>query len=223
MEYKLKVQDNLSVKELEHLVNSGCRFISFTYCISIIFAVTLRRFSPAILIIDRRVFNKNKFKYNLLTILFGWWGFPWGPIFSVRALNVNRKGGIDVTDDIMLNITEDSLKNRIIELKSTKQMFCRPDKWDSKSFKKALVREFGDKFYIRKIVIGFFINTREGERPYYVIGLRVRGNFEDHVTKIRKALSTEFRKTSYFEFINLDIQTEMLQMLEEQGETIIEK
>ena len=35
-----------------------------------------------------------------LTFFLGWWGIPWGPIRSVRALATNFKGGKDVTDQI---------------------------------------------------------------------------------------------------------------------------
>jgi hypothetical protein len=27
----------------------------------------------------------------------GWWGIPWGPIFTVQSLVVNFKGGKDIT------------------------------------------------------------------------------------------------------------------------------
>jgi hypothetical protein len=32
-------------------------------------------------------------KWSLFSGLFGWWGFPWGPIYTLRALYVNGKGG----------------------------------------------------------------------------------------------------------------------------------
>ncbi len=37
---------------------------------------------------------------NLITLLFGWWGIPFGPIKTVRTLLNNRRGGRDVTQDI---------------------------------------------------------------------------------------------------------------------------
>jgi hypothetical protein len=32
--------------------------------------------------------------YSLGTVLLGWWGIPWGPIFTIRCLIENFKGGI---------------------------------------------------------------------------------------------------------------------------------
>ena len=31
--------------------------------------------------------------YTTLSLLFGWWGIPWGPIYTVRAITTNGEGG----------------------------------------------------------------------------------------------------------------------------------
>jgi hypothetical protein len=33
----------------------------------------------------------------LLSLLFGWWGLPWGPVRTIQALVVNFSGGLNVT------------------------------------------------------------------------------------------------------------------------------
>jgi len=35
-----------------------------------------------------------------LSLLAGWWGIPWGPIWTVQALVTNFRGGKDVTAEI---------------------------------------------------------------------------------------------------------------------------
>jgi hypothetical protein len=35
--------------------------------------------------------------WSLLTLLAGWWGIPWGPIYTVLSLWVNMRGGHDLT------------------------------------------------------------------------------------------------------------------------------
>jgi hypothetical protein len=35
--------------------------------------------------------------YSLLSLFFGWWGIPHGPIFTVASLVTNCRGGVDVT------------------------------------------------------------------------------------------------------------------------------
>jgi hypothetical protein len=36
----------------------------------------------------------------------GWWGFPWGPIFSIQSLVVNLKGGKDLTAAISASLPQ---------------------------------------------------------------------------------------------------------------------
>ena len=36
-----------------------------------------------------------------MTALLGWWGIPWGPIFSVQSLWTNLSGGKDVTEEVL--------------------------------------------------------------------------------------------------------------------------
>jgi hypothetical protein len=38
------------------------------------------------------------------TLLLGWWGFPWGPIWSFAALARNAQGGHDVTAEVMAQL-----------------------------------------------------------------------------------------------------------------------
>lgn len=40
-------------------------------------------------------------KYTLLTFFVGWWGIPWGPIYSIGAFITNFKGGKDVTNEVL--------------------------------------------------------------------------------------------------------------------------
>jgi hypothetical protein len=35
--------------------------------------------------------------YSLASLLFGWWGIPWGPIYTISSIWRNTRGGHDVT------------------------------------------------------------------------------------------------------------------------------
>jgi hypothetical protein len=37
--------------------------------------------------------------YSFATCLVGWWGIPWGPIYTVQAIYQNCKGGVVVSSD----------------------------------------------------------------------------------------------------------------------------
>jgi hypothetical protein len=42
----------------------------------------------------------------LLTLVAGWWGIPWGPIYTIQGVWVNLNGGRDVTPQIMSGIEQ---------------------------------------------------------------------------------------------------------------------
>ena len=50
MKQRLIIKEQLTFDELHKAIEYGGKFVTFQYCISIVFAVTLRRFSPAIFI-----------------------------------------------------------------------------------------------------------------------------------------------------------------------------
>ena len=33
------------------------------------------------------------FLYSLVAFLFGWWGIPWGPIYTLKSIGSNIAGG----------------------------------------------------------------------------------------------------------------------------------
>ena len=39
--------------------------------------------------------------YILISVLLGWWGIPWGPIWTIQSLYINLKGGKDITSEVL--------------------------------------------------------------------------------------------------------------------------
>jgi hypothetical protein len=219
---KLIINNNITLEELRKKIDYGSRFISFPYCISIFFAVTLRRFSPAIFIPQKEDIVKFKRRYNLITCLLGWWGFPWGPILSIRAIQSVRQGGIDMTEDIMMNIDDDSLALREVELKTTRQLFCKPDKWDTRSFKKSLGKCFEKELDVKKIVVGISINTVNTKRTYN-IGFLADSDLAKYIEKAKEPLYKDFKRTTDFRFIDLSENSDITRLLEKQGEEFFKR
>lgn len=219
MKYRIIIEGNTTLDELKTQIENGSRFILFPYCVSI-FAFTFRKFSPAFLIKKDEDTSKHIRKFNLYTILLGWWGFPWGPIYSVKALHASKKGGLDVTDDIMLNIDNDSLLNREVELKLTNQIYCKPEKGSLKTFKDTLCKDFENDNNVKKIIIGKYINTNS---PFYIIGVQIDNDIEKYIEKFRISLSKQFMKHVRFEFVNLDETDDDIEVLKKQGEILINK
>jgi hypothetical protein len=41
--------------------------------------------------------GRTKAAYSLASLLFGWWGVPWGPIYTIQSLSTNLSGGERMT------------------------------------------------------------------------------------------------------------------------------
>ncbi|WP_342422832.1 hypothetical protein [Paenibacillus sp. FSL E2-0178] len=88
-------------------IQQGGKFVIYTYCFSVIL-MTFRRSSNIYFIrADENAVAKG-LKFTLLSAVVGWWGIPWGPIYTIGALITNLRGGKDVTAEVMASISEQS-------------------------------------------------------------------------------------------------------------------
>src|ERR1043166_123929 len=71
-----------AVNELERQVLEGGRFVVFQYCISIL-VMTFRRPSPVTFLRGNESGTSAALGYSAISLVAGWWGIPWGPIFTV--------------------------------------------------------------------------------------------------------------------------------------------
>ncbi|WP_206170885.1 hypothetical protein [Phragmitibacter flavus] len=96
--------EGMSVAEVEQEVAEGGRFVLFSYCVSILI-LTFRR-SSSVRFLRRGVDGTGAaVGYSLLSSVVGWWGFPWGPIYTIGALISNFRGGKDVTVQVLEALT----------------------------------------------------------------------------------------------------------------------
>ncbi len=95
--------EGLDGAALAREMDRGGRFVTFSYCVSIVL-MTFKRPSKIFFIrAGEGTFGKS-LPYTLLTLVVGWWGFPWGPIYTVWALVANLGGGTDVTDEVIASL-----------------------------------------------------------------------------------------------------------------------
>jgi DNA-directed RNA polymerase subunit RPC12/RpoP len=91
---------NLSEDELRCKLEQGGRFVVFRFCVSVI-VITIMETS------DVYYFDKNQstfwrsLPFTLISIIFGWWGIPWGPIRTFQSIIDNFRGGKDVTNEVL--------------------------------------------------------------------------------------------------------------------------
>jgi hypothetical protein len=88
-----------TLSDLDAELQAGSRFVLFEYCLSFLF-VTLRRPSAVLLLGPRELGLAQGLPYTLLSLLLGWWGLPWGLVYTPVALFTNLSGGRDVTAEV---------------------------------------------------------------------------------------------------------------------------
>ncbi len=92
--------DGMSAEDIRQELNRGGRLVIYTYCISIL-VMTFKR--PADIRLVRAGHNAaaGSWPWIVISLLFGWWGIPWGPIYTIETIYRNLCGGIDVTEDFL--------------------------------------------------------------------------------------------------------------------------
>ena len=96
----LKNVEGLTVADLNREVERGGKFVVFQYCFSILI-MTFKRSSDIYFIRPGESTIKYRVGFTLVTLLFGWWGIPWGPIYTISSVFTNLRGGKDLTQDVL--------------------------------------------------------------------------------------------------------------------------
>ena len=96
---KIKGLEGLSGTEIQNEIEKGAKFVLFTYCISLL-VVTFRRSSNVYFVRPRESAIKYGWPWLLISLIFGWWGIPWGPIYTLQAL-FRSFSGKNVTAEIL--------------------------------------------------------------------------------------------------------------------------
>jgi len=97
--------ENMSAEELNRELERGGKFVIFEYCISIII-MTFKRPTDVYFIKSGEGVAKKSIGPTLTSLVVGWWGIPWGPIYTIGSLITNLRGGKDVTDEVVASLNE---------------------------------------------------------------------------------------------------------------------
>lgn len=95
--------EGMSADQVKFEVQRGGKFVVYQYCISIV-VMTFRRGSDVYFVRAGESRVKKGMPWTLLTLVAGWWGIPFGPIFTITSLVTNLQGGKDVTGSIIVNV-----------------------------------------------------------------------------------------------------------------------
>lgn len=108
---KIKGLENLSEEEINEALSNGAQFVVFRYTISLVL-MTFRKSSDIYFIKSGESTFGKSIGYTLINLLLGWWGIPWGPIYTIGSLITNMGGGKDVTKEVLLAMNQEPAKNR---------------------------------------------------------------------------------------------------------------
>ena len=96
------MDDIKSGGHLQQEINQGGKFVVYQFCISIL-VITFKRSSNIYFISHEQNAVVKGLPYTLLSLVLGWWGIPWGPIYTIQSVWVNFKGGKDVTQEVLVS------------------------------------------------------------------------------------------------------------------------
>lgn len=92
--------EGMSAEQVQQAVAKGGRFVVYQYCISVL-VMSFKRSSAVHFIPAGESGVKAGAKFAALSLLVGWWGFPWGPIWTIGTVFRNSRGGLDVTSQVL--------------------------------------------------------------------------------------------------------------------------
>ena len=92
--------EGVSPSEIEFELGRGGRFVFFPYCISFV-VVTMKRPSDVYFIRSGESAVAKGLPYLLLSLVAGWWGIPWGPIYTVQCIYTNLRGGEPAPPEVL--------------------------------------------------------------------------------------------------------------------------
>jgi hypothetical protein len=95
--------EGMSEEQLLAEIDRGARIVVFEYCVSLL-VVSFKRPSAPYLFRPGEGRIVKALPWILITFLFGWWGIPWGFIYTPWVLILNFGGGRDVTAEVMANL-----------------------------------------------------------------------------------------------------------------------
>lgn len=95
--------NGMTIPQIQDEVACGAKFVQFPFCISLI--VVSFRFSSAVYLVKNEESSFVKaLPFMMISLLFGWWGIPFGPFYTFSSLVTTVGGGKDITEQMMATL-----------------------------------------------------------------------------------------------------------------------
>ncbi len=95
--------EGLDGQQLGLELQRGAKFVTYQYCISILI-LTFRRSSDIYFVRAGESAVGKGLGFSLISLFLGWWGIPWGPIYTIGSFITNFGGGKDVTTEVIASL-----------------------------------------------------------------------------------------------------------------------
>ncbi|MFO0757544.1 MAG: hypothetical protein U0359_13695 [Byssovorax sp.] len=95
--------EGLNGEQLSMELQRGAKFVIYQYCISI-FVMTFKRPSDIYFVRAGESAVGKGIGFSAISFLLGWWGIPWGPIYTIGSFITNFGGGKDVTHEVVASL-----------------------------------------------------------------------------------------------------------------------
>jgi hypothetical protein len=89
-----------SLESLRDAVARNAKFVFFSYNFSLV-VISFKRSTNIYFVKPGESRIMKGLPYTLLSLTFGWWGIPWGIIYTIQTLATNLSGGTDVTAEVI--------------------------------------------------------------------------------------------------------------------------
>ena len=96
--------ENMPVEQLKLELKRGGKFVIFAYCYSLL-VMTFKKGSDIHFVKAGESRVLKGLPFTLVSLLAGWWGIPWGPIYTISSIATNLGGGKDVTTEVLAALT----------------------------------------------------------------------------------------------------------------------
>lgn len=96
----IRSTQGMTPAELQEEAQRGAVFVRCQFCISVL-VMSFKRSSPIYFIKSGHSRTGHGVGYSFISLFCGWWGIPWGPIWTISTMVTNFKGGKDVTAAVM--------------------------------------------------------------------------------------------------------------------------
>lgn len=99
---KKEEYQQLTIDELNYELQNGGRFVIYAWTLSFLILTQKRPSSDVYFLRKDEYAIKHGWPYLIASLFLGWWGIPWGPIYTIQSIFYAFTGK-DVTQEVIDN------------------------------------------------------------------------------------------------------------------------